>query len=78
MNRLSTSRSLGQLLVVTVILAVILGYLFANSFKPDTVVISNDGAHVPLTGLKFGLPTITAAAVSGALMFVLRQPPVEG
>ena len=43
MNRSSTSRSLGQLLVVTVILAVILGYLFASSFKPDTVVFSNDG-----------------------------------
>ena len=43
MNRKSSFQSLGPFLVALLVLAVILGYLFSESFRPNHVVFSNDG-----------------------------------
>jgi hypothetical protein len=43
MNRKSSLHAVGSFLVASAIIAVILGYLFADSFRPNQVVFSNDG-----------------------------------
>ncbi len=43
MNRIFSSRSIGPFLLAALVLSLILGFLFSESFRPNHVVFSNDG-----------------------------------